>query len=167
MRERDLQLMDVFERFTPKLEKIFSEVAARFNGDPAVQVKDLMQDTAKGALINSRLPQHNHCTCKQLVFQKAYNVLYEYCHPPQKKEPALPLTEAENQSGSQDPERDLVNRKWLESIYQKVGRRTWIICYLIYAGYKYTEIAEHFGMQVADVKMEVYRARQRLKGTRR
>ena len=163
MRERDLLLVDEFARLTPKLEKIFSNAIGVFNGDRAVEVDDLIQETGKGALINSRLPQYDHYTCKQLIFQKAYNVLYDYCHPPRKKGPTLPLTEAENKSAGHNSERDLFNRQWLESIYKRVGRRTWIICYLIYAGYKYSEIAEHFGMEVADVKMAVYRERQRLK----
>ena len=109
------------------------------------------------------MPQYDGYTCERLIFEKAYNVVYDYCHPPLKKVPALPLEEAENQASQQDLYRDLINRQWLENIYQKVDRQTWIICYLDYNGYSQEEIAAHLGTTVAAVKMKIYRARQRLK----
>lgn len=160
MREREL--MDEFERRTPKLEKIFSRAIYLFPGDRAVEVKDLLQETAKGALRNCRLTQYDGYTCERLIFEKAYNVVYDYCHPPLKKVPALPLEQAEGKESQQDPRRDLINRQWLESIYQKVDRQTWIACYFDYAGYKQEEIANQLGVTVAAVKMKIYRARQRL-----
>jgi len=161
---RDVELMNEFERLTPKLDKVFSRVIRQFPGDRAVEVKDLKQETVRGALKNSRLPQYEGYSCERLIFEKAYNVLYDYCHPPQKKVPAFLLEEAENKAGHQDPYRELINRQWLESIYRKVDRQTWIICYLDYAGYKLEDIATHLGITLGAVKMKIYRVRQRLKG---
>jgi len=160
---RDLEFKEEFVRLTPRLDKIFSRAIRLFPGDRAVQVKDLLQETARRALKNSRFRQYDGYTCERLIFEKAYNVIHDYCHPPLKKVPALPLEEAENQDSHQDLHRDVINRQWLESIYQKVDRQTWIVCYLDYAGYKQEEVAAHLGTTVAAVKMKIYRARQRLK----
>jgi DNA-directed RNA polymerase specialized sigma24 family protein len=160
---RDLEFIDEFKRLTPRLEKVFSKAIGLFRGDRAVEVKDLQQETGRAALKNSRLPQYDGYTCERLIFEKAYNVVYEYCHPPLKKMPALPLEEAENQAMNQDPQQDLINRQWLERIYRKVDRRIWIICYLEYEGYKQEEVAAHLGITVGALKMKLSRARERLK----
>jgi len=160
---RDVELIEEFVRLTPRLEKIVSRAHRMFPGDRAVQVKDLLQEIARGALKNSRLSQYDNYTCERLIFEKTYNVIYDYCHPPMKKVPALPLEEAENQAVHQDAHQDVVNRQWLERIYRRVGRNTWIICYLDYAGYDQGEIARHLGTTVAAVKMKIYYARKQLK----
>ncbi len=163
---RDVELIDEFERRTPKLEKMFSRAIRMFPGDRAVEVNDLLQETARGALKNSRLPQYDGYSCERLIFEKASNLLYDYFHPPLKKVPALPLEEAENQAGQQDQNRDLVNRQLLRQIHGQVKRQTWIIFYLDYEGYKQEEIARYLGITVGAVKMKVYTARQLLKSNR-
>jgi DNA-directed RNA polymerase specialized sigma24 family protein len=159
---RDSELQQEFKRQTPRLDKIFSKVLRTFPGDRAVQVKDLLQETIEKAVLNSRLPQYDDYTCEQLIYLKAFNVLYEYCHPPRKKVPAIPLEESEYQASQQDIHGNLVNRQWLESIYRKVDRQTWLICYLDYAGYKQEEIATRLRLTVPAVKMKLYRMRQRM-----
>jgi len=160
---RDYEFIEAFERLTPKLDRFFSKGLRTFHGDSATEVDDLIQETGKKALENSRLSQYSTYTCDRLIFEKAYNLLYEYRHPPQKKVPALSLEEVENHSSGQDPYRDVVNRKWLESIYEKVDRTTWIICYLVYAGYKYEEISLHLGISIGMIKMRIHRLRRNMK----
>lgn len=159
---RDAAFIEDFVRLTPKLERLFSKVVRTFNGgDLATEVDDLVQDTGTQALENSRLPQYKDFTCETLIFLKAYNKVYEYCHPPQKRVPALPIEKALNKSSADDPFRDVINKEWLEDVYKKVDRATWVICYLTYAGYKQEEIAGHMRMSVAAVKMKLQRARQK------
>jgi len=155
--------MNEFERLTPRLEKLFSRAIRTFCGDRATEVDDLLQETARQALRNSRLEKNNGYTCERLIYEKAFNLIHEYYHPPQKKVPAFPLEKAESQTSPHDPYAELTNRQWLESIYRKVDRETWIICYLDYAGYKQEDIAAYVGISVPAVKMKIYRARQRLK----
>jgi|GEM_PF-3929526 len=159
---RDHVFIREFERLTPKLEIFFSRAMRIFQGDLAVEVDDLIQETGKGALMNSRLPQYEGYSCERLIFEKAYRVLHSYYHPPLKKVPALLLKVVKNKASSQDVYTDVVNRQWLESIYQWVDPITWIICYLDYAGYKYAEIADHLGLTIPAVKMRIHRLRQKL-----
>lgn len=161
---RDDEFQDELERLTPKLHRLLWKAVRTFKGDPALEVEDLLQDTADRALHNSRLPQYDTYTCERLLFEKAYNIIYEYRHPSRIKVPALSLEEVKGQTSPQDPYQDLITRQWLERIYKKVKRKTWIICFLTYAGYKQEEIAAHLGMDAGAVKMRLNRVRKDLTG---
>jgi len=162
---RDLEFGDEFERLTPKLHRLFWRSIRTFRGDPEVEVvDDLLKETAKEALHNSRLPQYVDYTYERLIFEKAYNVMHKYCHPPQKNIRVLSLEEAEDQVSAQDPYYDLITRKWLERVYTKVKPETWIICYLTYAGYRPEEIAVHLGITVPELKLRLSRVKKDLTG---
>lgn len=160
---RDLEFKQEFLRLTPWLLKLFSKVVRSYRGDRAVQVKDLLQDTAKAALINSRSPTYDGYTCKQLITRKAYNLVHEYGHPPQRKVPVEPMEAAAKKAGPQDLEQELINKRRLEEVYAKVPRRSWIICYLDYEGYKREEIADHLGISEEAVNSAISRVRGKLK----
>jgi RNA polymerase sigma factor (sigma-70 family) len=159
---RDFELEKEFERLTPRLDRLFSKVIRTLPGDPATQVGDLLQETVKGALQKSRLPQYDTYSCERLIMKRAYHLIWEYCHPPLKKQPALPLEKAERQAGSHEPEREFHNRQRLEWIHGQLDEDEWTICWLTYAGYKQAEMARHLGISLDLVKKKLQRAREKL-----
>ena len=160
---RDLEFALAFERLTPKLHKLFSNGIQFCNGDKAQLADDLVQQTVEPALRNSRLPQHAHQSVEWLIMQKAYNVLFEHLRSVKKKVPHLRLEAAVKSCSDQNPYKTLVNRELLDTIHEKIDRITWLICYLIYEGYEYKEIAGILDISEGTIKMCMYRLRATLK----
>lgn len=163
---RDTEFAEIFIKLTPRLEKFFRDrmkkpVPGR---DKALMTEDLVQLTAALALENSRKTEYDNYPIRELLFEKAKNVWWEYSHPPKKTISTELLSELPKEpTTSPTALHRLLAAEYIENIRQVATSREWHTYKMREEGYSYEEIAKMMKDDETNLRKVISRLRAKIK----